>query len=94
MHPSHVIWDIWDADRPRVICDSNGDVLALCRNCGRVEVELDDDAPCAAPCPPLPFLLVPTPYMAYPVIALAMAAAMLACLPLVALLGGVRDQHD
>lgn len=88
MHPSHALYETWDADRPRVICDSNGEVvLALCRNCGRAEAELDDDAPCAAPCPPLPFLLVSTPYMAYPVIALAMAAAMLACLPLAALLG-------
>lgn len=44
---AHVIFKTGDEDAPRQILDHNGDVvLALCRNCGRGEVELDDHPNC------------------------------------------------
>lgn len=43
----HVLYTDEDADRPDVICDSNGQVvLSLCKNCGRGECELDEHPVC------------------------------------------------
>ena len=45
----HVLYETKDADRPDVICDSNGEVaLGLCRNCGLGEAELLDQPACQA----------------------------------------------
>lgn len=38
----HHLYTNSDADRPREICDRNGEVvLGLCKVCGRAEAELD-----------------------------------------------------
>ena len=43
----HVLFKTGDDDAPSAITDSNGDVvLALCRNCHRGEVELDEHPEC------------------------------------------------
>jgi hypothetical protein len=45
----HVLYATGDADKPRGICDWNGEVvLAQCRRCGKAEVELEGVA-CTAP---------------------------------------------
>ncbi len=42
---THDIYKIGDTDAPASVKDANGDiVLALCRRCGRAEIELD--VPC------------------------------------------------
>lgn len=39
--PEHVLYETGDADAPDAIKDRNGDVvLALCRNCGKGEIDL------------------------------------------------------
>lgn len=46
----HVLWTDADADRPKVICDANGQVvLDLCKVCGRGEAELIEHPVCT-PC--------------------------------------------
>lgn len=45
MHKDHVLYETGDTDVPDSIMDRNGDVvLALCRKCGKGEVQLD--GPC------------------------------------------------
>lgn len=41
----HVLYETTDKDRPKEICDRNGEVvLAMCKLCGKVEAELDENA--------------------------------------------------
>jgi hypothetical protein len=43
----HALWETKDANRPLVICDSNGEVvLDLCKVCGKAEIELVDTPEC------------------------------------------------
>jgi hypothetical protein len=45
----HDLYSDADADRPSVICDTNGQVaLGLCKRCGKAEIELGE------PCTSLP----------------------------------------
>ena len=40
---NHVLYETTDADRPKEICDQNGEVvLAMCKLCRKAEVELED----------------------------------------------------
>lgn len=43
----HDLYKDGDADIPKQITDSNGQVvLSLCKRCNKAECELDEDAPC------------------------------------------------
>lgn len=48
----HVLYETHDTDRPKEICDGNGEVvLAMCKLCGKAEAELID-SPCATTAQP------------------------------------------
>jgi predicted HAD superfamily Cof-like phosphohydrolase len=51
MSTIHILWTSIDPERPRIICNMNGDVvLSQCKLCGRAERELDE--PCSGVTPP------------------------------------------
>lgn len=40
---NHILYTNTDVDRPRSVCDQNGDVvLGLCKRCNRAEIELNE----------------------------------------------------
>jgi hypothetical protein len=46
----HVLWRTADKDRPKPICDANGEVvLGQCKVCGMAEIELDMEPVCPGP---------------------------------------------
>jgi hypothetical protein len=52
MSDRHVLYKTEDADAPAAIKDRNGDVvLALCRNCGRGEIQLEEHPNCDSGAP-------------------------------------------
>jgi hypothetical protein len=42
----HILYNTEDSDKPREICDRNGEVtLGLCRVCGQGEADLEPECP-------------------------------------------------
>ena len=49
---NHVLYETTDADRPKEICDQNGEVvLAMCKLCSKAEAELETPQPAAQATP-------------------------------------------